>query len=528
VYRCEILPEYFDLVKDSKEDHQNDKLKRLWEYLLRLEPVMDAETYVQCFREVGDSYGRIRHLWPMLDLLPAEKRVKVLEGLKKELTPELLKNNSNKPSDEHEINRIKRIIDEAIADSDPAKSVEYLLNDEQRGVTNSRTQKWLTKARPGHVIAEIIAQSDDVKLRQISIDLLAGHPTPPRLELLSKLAADDDKQVSQAAENAIDELDHFKNNIEVLRSGSSGKAYETIIAEASKATQVQIRFYKDLKPGSEYTTASQPIGVNYMAEGLKRDGSVNLSAVRVESDSLDTADWPDKGYAVFCGTDQKSAVVRKILGKNIQVWPLPFDKPKLNWQGSSELLLLCDAAGNPIADTPLTVEMKKHRSQEKIWVTGWKSDADGMLHSPKVQGRYTFWGYLFDHPDYGKVRVDRNGLHRKKEIVVPLLKAGAKEYDRALFGTVVDPNDIPVAGAKVEITGIWRDTHMRSNTVGKTVYTDKNGWFTFYPYGQHKGTKIPAMGKYGLRITAPKNLNRRRGQKHKPLNASADLTTQRC
>ena len=114
--------------------------------------------------------------------------------------------------------------------------------------------------------------------------------------------------------------------------------------------------------------------------------------------------------------------------------------------------------------------------------------------------------YLFEHPDYGKARIDRHALYYDKNVVVPLLKTGAKEFDRALYGTVVDPNDNPVEGAKVEVTRIVRG-HLRSLQRGKTVYTNEKGWFTFYPPGQKKNTDIPAKAKYGLRIIPPKKTN---------------------
>jgi hypothetical protein len=169
--------------------------------------------------------------------------------------------------------------------------------------------------------------------------------------------------------------------------------------------------------------------MTYRPEGLNRNGSFTMRARSVEGDSLETGSWPDHGYAVLCGADQVSPVARERLGHVLQIWSLPVEKVRIQSGGHSKRLRLTDAAGSVLANHPLTVELKKRSSKENLFVDGWRSDADGMVQTPDVRGAYYFTAFWFEHPDYGSARMDRHALtlHGDKDIVVPLLKSGAKE-----------------------------------------------------------------------------------------------------
>ncbi len=493
-------PKYFQLVKNSAENYQNDKLQRLWSYLIRIEPVMPAETYVRCWRETEDRRGKFRQSLYLLEVLPGEKQRLVLEGLKEELKlrPDNIKDRSGVTS-KHDIEGLQKELDRMIAQTEDAAFAQYIVKDLQGLRYRRSIVDWLLQKRPGHIVGEVMAESNDIKLRQISVKLLANYPTPHRMELLGKLSGDPYEMVSTAARQAVEELDHFKNNITSLQA----KTDETKTAATIAPSEIVIRLYEDEQSNSEFRTITHPVEIRRDVQGLKVDGSIAFKAVEINEDSLAGVNWPDKGIAVICGMDQTYPAIKDMLSTVHAAWILPYKhRLQIPRRKRTYNLLLCDAMERPIANTPLQVEIKAHRTQKTVLISGLHSDNNGIVQMSAAHGQFSISAFIFGHPDYGIARIGSNPIHRDMKLVLPLLKTGAKEYERALFGTVLDPEGNPVEGAKVEVTGIKRDYMTHVDMYGKSVYTDSNGRFNIYPSGQNIRSKVPPKAQYRLRITA--------------------------
>jgi hypothetical protein len=494
-------PEYFQLVKNSAEDHQNDKLQRLWSYPIRIEPVMPAETYVRCWRETEDRHGKFRRSLHLLEVLPAEKQRLVLKGLKEELKlrPDNIKDRLALTS-KSEIGWLQKELDRMLAQTDDAAFAQYIIKDLQGRRYRWSIQDWLLQERPGHIVGEIMAESNDIKLRQISVKLLANHPTPHRMELLGKLTEDPYELVSTAARQAVEELDHFKSNITSLQA----KTDDSKTADAIAPSEVVIRLYDDDQSNSEFRAITHPVEIRHDVQGLKVGGSLAFKAVEINEDSLAEVNWPGKGIAVICGIDQTSPAVKDMLSTVIVAWTLPSKhRLQIPRRRRTYNLLLCDAMERPIANTPLQVELKAHRTEKTVLISGLQSDNNGVVQMSAAHGQFSISAFIFQRPDYGIARIGCDPIFRDMKLVAPLLKTGAKEYERALFGTVFDQEGSPVGGAKVEVTGIKRDYMGPVNMYGKSVYTDRNGCFNIYPSGRNIRSKVPPKAQYRLRITAP-------------------------
>lgn len=201
-------PKYFQLVKDSKEEYGNDKLRRLWSYLVRMEPVFDVDTYVKCWQSSTNRYGQFRYSLHLLENVSPAKRKRIAMAVKKELelNPANILDFKGDKVDTTRVKGLKGQLDLIIAETSKFDFAEHVIRDikKQRGAKH--IIDWLIEKRPGHIVGEMMAKSDDVMLRQKAVELLKAHPTPERIELLKHLAVDEDSSVSTAASEALDEL----------------------------------------------------------------------------------------------------------------------------------------------------------------------------------------------------------------------------------------------------------------------------------------------------------------------------------
>ena len=87
------------------------------------------------------------------------------------------------------------------------------------------------------------------------------------------------------------------------------------------------------------------------------------------------------------------------------------------------------------------------------------------------------------HPDYGIAESDDRFFESVGAIYFPLVRKGTEIESRALRGVVLDPENHPVAGARVTMLRIWAmgDWLSTATFKGKTVFTDQAGRFTFCP-----------------------------------------------
>src|SRR5207245_118907 len=88
----------------------------------------------------------------------------------------------------------------------------------------------------------------------------------------------------------------------------------------------------------------------------------------------------------------------------------------------------------------------------------------------------------FSHPDYGLAQGTINVFEQNRLFVTPLVKQGTPEHTRALKGTVLSPDNLPLAGAVVNCTEIRMAGEGAINYYGSvSALTDDKGRFAFYP-----------------------------------------------
>jgi hypothetical protein len=182
-----------------------------------------------------------------------------------------------------------------------------------------------------------------------------------------------------------------------------------------------------------------------------------------------------------------------------------------------------DALGEPIPEATVEIfegsdwEKRKPDSIGKI-----KLDEKGRLRPPESNPRLRSCCFIVSHPDYGTALVERKlGGHPGEPLfscTVPLVRIGTKADKRSIWGTVVDANGNPVAGAIMTCVGVsvpsggsirYASTHPYQPQPLRTI-TDEQGRFALYlpieKDSEKHGSLVPLASKYIVQIKAPKAL----------------------
>ncbi len=186
----------------------------MWTYLGQIERVATAEMFVQCWRETADKYDAIRDGLKAIDFLPAEKARAVLNAVAADVRqrPEDIRDpDSNEPSP-YRAKWILERIDAKLAALTEQTFAEYMVGELRKGSAKWREHilEWLEEMRPGHVVAERLAESEDAALRKMAVRLLEAHPTARRREVLRGLLDDSDAEVREGAESAVEALKRLR------------------------------------------------------------------------------------------------------------------------------------------------------------------------------------------------------------------------------------------------------------------------------------------------------------------------------
>jgi len=243
-----LWPQYKQFIESSQDKRGTGNLYKLWRYLILIEPVMPAQTYVQCWRDNVDRNRNFRSTIDILNVLPVKKRRVVLEGLMEEVRqrPENLKQwNSDEP-DTSEAKYVLRRLENELAQLDDQEQefAHYIIQENTRYSTiPEHMLNWLEKIRPGHIITQVMAKSEDSQLRVDAVRLLKAFPVPEHVAIIEKLSKDSDSTVRQAAESALSELEDLAQiPLALLASETDGKLQKQI----NKPAIVYIRAYINL------------------------------------------------------------------------------------------------------------------------------------------------------------------------------------------------------------------------------------------------------------------------------------------
>lgn len=326
-----------------------------------------------------------------------------------------------------------------------------------------------------------------------------------RIEALTRTLPTPATGLSRAEQ---EDLDYFRNHLEMLRPDA--KAKET--KASSAVPELTIRLYEDPPRDSAYETQRHPVEVTWAAEGLNRDGTLNLKPVRIERESLKALPLPKHGCVIITGKDQASPGLKELLDQDVIIKPWPYNMGHslpVHKSRARGKIRLCDAEGRPIPNAALTLELVDLRKTGTILhIDICPSDADGRIVVPYVSSCFNLFTLTASHPDYGIARLNPPHPSKDGKLVAPLLKADAKGFDRAMHGIVRDGEGRPVRGAAVQVTGIKRDQASHDHTAplnmeGHCVLTDQEGRFNITPRGRNLKSEVPPKGLYQLKITPP-------------------------
>jgi len=162
--------------------------------------------------------------------------------------------------------------------------------------------------------------------------------------------------------------------------------------------------------------------------------------------------------------------------------------------------VVIDAAGQPIVGGTLEITFKND-------VVRLTPDARGEVTIAVPPGlNSSVMPARFSHPDYGRAEGSIEP-RASKECSVPLVKRGDPAYERALKGTVVDPENKPIADAVVYCDAVRsaRGDYLVFSGCRMFAHADDRGRFAVYPVA-HPNSDIrppallPAGAKFMLRI----------------------------
>jgi len=258
--------------------------------------------------------------------------------------------------------------------------------------------------------------------------------------------------------------------------------------------------------------------------------TVNFDLINFDSNDV-------RNYAVVAvfGEDQTDANVAEAIGDCVYagLWkkglrfPLPFDR-----FGAQGLIVVFHDAfdanavagtaytdsrrakpiiGRPIPGAEVEVFLRAYKKQ-RIRLGSYLLDERGYLPVPRAIGSLNWFDFVVSHPDYGIAEVS-TALHEPMTVIsLPLVRRDSVAAERAIWGTIVDPQGSPVAGAAIECGSVRTLGGGLINSADETckAVSDANGFFTFYMPNRNRrgerGNLIPPKSTYYVNIVAPEEL----------------------
>lgn len=218
---------------------------------------------------------------------------------------------------------------------------------------------------------------------------------------------------------------------------------------------------------------------------------------------------------VITPEDQEDEAVKAAFGDHIGVWTvtkeltlrLPF--PRAPGRGRQQWQFV-DALGESLAGATVEISLAEYRGP-RIPVGRTTLDDTGRLAWRTLAGNLRMVYFTVSHPDYGCAEAGQFfGLD--DTIILPLVRRDTPAAERAIYGRIVDPNGVPVAGAAIQCLNIRTlgEGLINSFDESRKGITDANGAFSFYMPNRKsrddRGELIPPKSQYHVRIDAPKKL----------------------
>jgi len=192
--------------------------------------------------------------------------------------------------------------------------------------------------------------------------------------------------------------------------------------------------------------------------------------------------------------------------ENFTLWPIYGGLTR------QRLLKFCDGIGNPLAGAKIDVFLYDYPTKIKIFLGSFILDELGQWTAPAPYYSLRQYSFILSLSGYGVVAV-KEIWPECDTVYVPFVRLGSEAYQRALRGTIVDPEGNPVVGASVEceeIRTLGGGLIRRPLYCQGEVISDSSGRFCIYvpndeslqpPEGEAE--LVPPKSTYIFSIEAP-------------------------
>jgi len=301
-------------------------------------------------------------------------------------------------------------------------------------------------------------------------------------------------------------------------SAVKGRGWEK--AKNLDGKEVVVRLYKDWRTeAARFETVSVRVA----------EGSVDFDSIKFDSNEVG-----ETVVAVF-GEDQKDVNVAEAMGDCIYAEPykkgLRLSLPVGQFPGKEGLTVVFHDAfdanvaastdealsrgrpiiGKPIPEAEVEIFLRAYEGA-RIHVGRYLVDEHGTLAVPRTGGSLNWFEFIVSHPEYGIAWVSKTLRESMTVISLPLVRRDSVAGQRAIWGTIVDPQGNPVAGATIECRSVRTLGEGLINSIDESakVISDANGFFTFYMPNvrrrDERGLLIPPKSRYQVKIEAPEEL----------------------
>jgi hypothetical protein len=169
------------------------------------------------------------------------------------------------------------------------------------------------------------------------------------------------------------------------------------------------------------------------------------------------------------------------------------------------------AVGKPIPEAEVEMFLRAYGGA-RIKVGRYFLDERGSLPVPCTRGSLNWFEFIVSHPEYGTAWVGKSVRESMTVISLPLVRRGSVAAERAIWGTIVDPEGSRVADATIACRHVRTLGEGLISSIDESakVISDANGFFTFYMPNvkrrDERGLLIPPKSRYEVKIEAPKEL----------------------
>ncbi|HUT28532.1 MAG TPA: hypothetical protein VMX13_01980 [Sedimentisphaerales bacterium] len=228
-------------------------------------------------------------------------------------------------------------------------------------------------------------------------------------------------------------------------------------------------------------------------------------------------DYPDpQPIVVILADDQYDPNVKEAMGATVYAAPYK--------QGLTYTLgryfgtqyrqrTFVDGLGNPFVGATAKIYLKSGWSNgQTIGLSQVTLEETNVLKVPAASGPLKTFCIVLSHPEYGIALAETYENDRRDRIFLSVLHPDSHERERSIWGTVLDPDYVPVAAVSLRSSEIYPPGGGRlTSKRGYGVLTDDHGRFSMY-LPLEDGKLVPIGSEYRVSISPPFGLRAPRGR----------------